>query len=102
MPLGNVSVKEDRLSIRVPRELKKNLIHAAAISGVTLGDFVIANSAQAADRIIQSHRVITLTAQDYDSLMQALNDAPQPNRALLKAAESYNSAIAEGQLTVEN
>ena len=98
----SVTAKEDRLSVRVPRGIKEDLIKAAVISGVTLGDFIIANAAQAAANIIQSHQLMEVSSRDYDRLMEALNDAPKPNSALLKAAKDYKKAIADGDLIVED
>ena len=56
----------------------------------------------AATNIIQSHQLMELSARDYDRLMEALNDPPKPNSALLKAAEGYKKAIANGDLVVED
>ena len=102
MPTRNAIAKEDRLSIRIPRDIKEHLIRAATISGVTLGDFVIANTAQAAVNVIQSYQLLELSARDYDRLMDALVNAPKPNSALLKAAGDYKKAIADGELIVED
>ena len=94
--------KEDRLSIRIPRDIKKHLMRAATISGVTLGDFVIANAVQAAVNVIQSHQLLELSGRDYEMLMEALDNAPKPNSALLGAARDYKQAIAERNLLVED
>ena len=102
MPASSAVAKEDRLSIRIPRGIKEDLIRAATISGVTLGDFVIASTSAAAVNIIQSHQLMKLSARDYDGLMKALDDPPKPNSALLKAAENYKKAIVDGDLTLEN
>ncbi|MDR1732316.1 MAG: DUF1778 domain-containing protein [Synergistaceae bacterium] len=102
MPMRNVIPREDRLSIRIPRGLKEDLVRAAAISGVTLGDFVIANTARAAVKIIQSHQLIELSARDYDGLMEALKETSKPNPSLLKAAKDYKRAVADGDLAIED
>jgi uncharacterized protein (DUF1778 family) len=102
MPTHSIIAKEDRLSIRIPRSIKEDLVRAAAISGVTLGDFVIANSATAAVNIIKSHQLIQLSTRDYDLLMNALDNPPNPNKALLKAAKDYKEAVTQGDLTVED
>ena len=102
MPASGAIPKEDRLSIRIPRSIKEDLIRAATISGVTLGDFVIASTSAAAVNIIQSHQLMKLSARDYDRLMEALDEPPKPNSALLKAARDYKKAIADGDLTIED
>lgn len=102
MPIHNAVAKEDRLSIRIPKDIKEYLIRAATISGVTLGDFVIANSTQAAVNTIQSHQLLELSARDYDKLMEALANTPKPNKALLKAARDYKKAVFDGDLIVED
>ena len=101
MPARSAIAKEDRLSIRIPRKIKEHLVRAATISGVTLGDFVIANTARAAVNVIRSHQLLELSARDYDRLMEALDNPPKPNSALLKAAVDYKKALADGDLTVE-
>ena len=102
MPTSSAIAKEDRLSVRIPRSIKADLIRAANISGVTLGDFVIANAATAAANIIQSQQLLELSARDYDRLMQALAKPPKPNKTLLKTAEAYKKAIADGDLFIED
>ena len=102
MPARSAIAKEDRLSIRIPREIKKHLVRAANIRGVTLGDFVIANTAKAADDIIQSHQLLELSERDYNKLMEALDNPPAPNSALMKAAMDYRKAVESGELKIDH
>jgi uncharacterized protein (DUF1778 family) len=102
MPASSAIAKEDRLSVRIPHSIKEDLIRAANISGVTLGDFVVANAMTAARDIIHSHQLLELSVRDYDTLMKALDTPPKPNSALLKAAMDYNNAITGGDLLIED
>jgi uncharacterized protein (DUF1778 family) len=73
-----------RLNFRVRPETERRLRTAAAASNQSLTDFVISAAEERADEVLASH---TLVPADYfDALLAALDEAPQPNEALISAA----------------
>jgi uncharacterized protein (DUF1778 family) len=102
MSASNLISKEDRLSVRMPREIKNRLSRAAAIQGQTLSDFIVANMLPVAESVIKEHLYITVSERDYEILMKALNNPPKPNAALLKAVKAYKESILNGEIIVED
>jgi uncharacterized protein (DUF1778 family) len=102
MPVSNTAVKEGRLSVRIPIDVKNSLLRAATLRGLTLSDFIVSNMISVAETVIQEHQVIKVSDRDYARLMEAIDNPPKPNRALLAAAKDYRKAIANGEITVED
>ena len=57
-------VKRDRMHLRLDAKTKRKLEQAAAYEEMSVSDFVLTNAVAAADRVIDSHQKITLSAQD--------------------------------------
>jgi uncharacterized protein (DUF1778 family) len=84
----------------MPRDIKNRLSRAAAIRGQTLSDFIVANMLPVAESVIKEHLSITVSERDYETLMEALNNPPKPNDALMGAARAYKEAILNGDIVV--
>jgi uncharacterized protein (DUF1778 family) len=78
-----------RLEARVTTDQKKMLQQAAALSGRTLSEFVVASAQEAAAKVIQAHETIRLTREEQIAFVGALLDPPPPNARLRKAAAKY-------------
>ena len=78
-----------RLEARVTTDQKRMLQQAAALSGRTLSEFVVASAQEAAAKVIQAHETIRLTREEQIAFVGALLDAPRPNARLRKAAAKY-------------
>ncbi len=59
----------------------------------SVSDFVLANAVTAAERVIDSHEKITLSANDWDVFYDALNNPPEPNEKLREAARRYRERV---------
>jgi uncharacterized protein (DUF1778 family) len=86
-------VKRDRMHLRLDARTKQKLERAAAYEETTVSDFVLANAVAAAERIIDSHEKITLSAQDWDVFYDALVNPPEPNETLRKSARRYRERV---------
>ena len=82
------------LEIRISVEQKAMLKQAAALSGHTLSEFVVASAQEAASRVIQEHETIRLSRAEQIAFVSALLDPPPPNARLRKAAAAYRKQIA--------
>ena len=102
MMLNSAIAKEDRLSIRMSRDIKNRLGRAAAIRGQTLSDFVVTNLLPVAEDVIQKHQTVLVSERDYNSMIDALNYPPMPNDALLNAAKDYKKAVSAGDIIVRD
>ena len=78
-----------RLEARMTTDQKALLQHAAALSGRTLSEFVVASAQEAAARVIQEHETIRLSRSEQVAFVTALLKPLAPNARLRKAAEKY-------------
>lgn len=81
----NSGPKESRLEARIPRALKALILRAASLRGVSLTDFVVAATSDAARRVIREHEVVELSEKDQAAFASVFLDPPKPNAKLRKA-----------------
>ena len=82
-----------RLEARISVEQKALLQQAAALSGRTLSEFVVASAQEAASRVIQEHETIRLSRTEQMAFVGALLNPPRPNARLRKAAAAYRKQM---------
>ena len=82
-----------RLEARISAERKAVLQQAAALSGRTLSEFVVASAREAASRVIQEHETIRLSCTEQIAFVRALLNPPPPNARLRKAAAAYRKQL---------
>lgn len=86
-----------RLEARIPRELKKTLERAAAVTGhPTLTSFMIYSLQTSARKAIEEHQQATLTADGSMKFVEALLTPPAPNDALRAALGAYRRDVRAG------
>ncbi len=88
-------LKKDRMHLRLDAASKYKLERAAAYEETTVSRFVLANAVAAAERIIDSHERIVLSAEDWEAFHDALLAPPEPNAALREAVRRYRERFGE-------
>ena len=88
-------LKHARVHLRLDARTKRKLERAAAYEETTVSRFVLSNAVAAAERVIESHEKIVLSAMDWDAFHDALLDPPEPNAALREAARRYRERVGE-------
>jgi len=83
------TTRDARLEARVSAAQKSLLQQAAALSGRTLSEFVVASAQDAARRVIAEHESICLSREEQLAFVQALLNPPEPNARLKRAAKAY-------------
>ena len=78
-----------RLEARISVNQKTVLQRAAALSGRTLSEFVVASAQDAASRVIQEHETIRLSRAEQIAFVSALLKPPAANARLRQAAAAY-------------
>lgn len=86
-------VKRDRMHLRLDAKAKRTLERAAAYEETSVSDFVLANAVAAAERVIDSHEKVTLSAKDWEVFYDALINPPEPNKKLKDAARRYRERV---------
>ena len=82
-----------RLEARISPMQKSVLQRAAALSGRTLSEFVVASAHEAASKVIQEHELIRLTRAEQTAFVKALLAPSAPGAGLRKAAAAYKKRI---------
>lgn len=85
----------DRLDIRLPPDEKRVLAHAARLKGVKLSQFVLAPALERARTVIAEAEHLTVTAEAYQDVLDALANPPQPTAALILAMRDYETAAIQ-------
>lgn len=94
MPLIEAKTNDAaRLNFRLPKYIKVRVENAALVSGITVTDFAISALANSADEVLQQHQNRKLSNRDRDKFLAMLENPPEPNEALRKAARNYKKQI---------
>ena len=91
----NGNSRTERLEARITLEQKDLFLKAAALTGRSLSDFVIASAYETAARTVREHEAMTLSARDREVFVAALLKAPAPGARLRKAARRYKKLIGK-------
>ncbi len=82
-----------RLEARIPRDFKKTLEQAAAVTGhPTVTSFVLYTLQASARRVIEEHQLAKLSAEESTHFVKALLAPAAPNAALRGAMKRYREA----------
>lgn len=82
-----------RLNFRIPAEIKERVEEAALATGTTVTDFAITALANSAEEAMHRHQTRTLSNRDRDIFLKMLENPPEPNEALKKAAKRYKDRL---------
>lgn len=91
--MSSTTVKDDRISIHTPPDLKRMLIAAAAVSNISMTDFLLNAARKAAEQVLAESRQLTLSQQEWDRFMDLLDNPPAPNAALCAAMQHYQTLL---------
>jgi uncharacterized protein (DUF1778 family) len=86
---GAMQNVEKRFQTRMPFHVHEKLIRAAELSGATLNQFVVQSALEKANSIIEQERLLNLTYEDARIVFQAIENPPEPNDNMVRAAKEY-------------
>ena len=76
--------KMDRIDLRVTRDQKEVLAHAAVLSGLSMSSFLVTKALNEAKKIVSKSESIVLSNRDRDLFYSLLKNPPKPNKNLVK------------------
>jgi len=88
-----VERKETRLVARTTTEVQEIIQRAADYSGATLSQFLIESAMERAHNVIERSETLHLSMTGADALYAALENPPNPNSKLRKAAQHYKDTV---------
>jgi uncharacterized protein (DUF1778 family) len=93
MASDTAALERDRISARVPKDVRERLEEAADRSGATLNQFLVQAAIEKADQVLDREKVMRLSARDAEWLLNVL-DQPlrSPNAKLQRALNNYQKA----------
>ncbi len=83
-------VKQERIGARVPRHVYEKLNRAAELTGATVNQFLVQSALKEAQAIIEREEKIALTSQDWNWLLNLLENPHEPNPQLTSALKHYH------------
>ena len=83
-----------RLEARTSAEIHSFIEHAAAVSGRSVTDLMLAGTMREAREAIEQAQVLRMSLDSQMRFAEALLSPPAPNAALRKAAENHARLIA--------
>jgi len=86
--------KAYRFDARLNERQKTLIQRAADLEGRTMTDFVLHSAERAAERAIEDHGILTLTAQDTRVFVEALLNPPDPGPVLRAGARHYKRTMS--------
>lgn len=85
------TLANDRIDIRISKESKDLIKHAAEISGFkTISEFIVSLAKTESKRIIEEEAKLLKSIEDKVTFVETLLNPPAPNKALKSALENYN------------
>ena len=88
-PTESTKASQGRVHLRLDAKSRHKLERAAAYEETTMSRFVVANAVAAAERVIEAHEKMVLSATDWDAFHDALLSPPEPNARLRAAARRH-------------
>lgn len=85
--------KTARLEARVSAEEKELLQYAADLQGRSLTEFLVSCAHDAAQKTVQEHEILELSAKDRKAFVSAILRPPAPGKRLKKAARRYKDTM---------
>lgn len=82
----NLMDNNSRVSLRINPKDKALLARAVALQQTTLTDFVLRHAVKAARSLIEEAERVELSKRDSLRVLELLDDPPEPNPKLMKAA----------------
>jgi uncharacterized protein (DUF1778 family) len=89
------TTRSTRLEARISPDALAVVKRAAEIQGRSLSDFVVAAAQEAAQRTIAEMQVIRLAVEDQRALADALENPPEPARALRRARDAHRRLVVK-------
>jgi uncharacterized protein (DUF1778 family) len=94
------AVKNSRVGLRVPPDLKRAWDEAAALEGRSLSDIIIAATTEAIADIINRHRIIRVSEAGMEQIAQDLQNPPETGEVLNRAMLFYKKSVKDGELVI--
>ncbi|MRT58993.1 DUF1778 domain-containing protein [Enterobacteriaceae bacterium RIT693] len=80
------ALKKQRIDLRLSDDDKSMIEEAAAMSNLTITQFMVACALERAAEVIEQHRRLVLSEASWNCVMDAISNPPEPDDRLKRAA----------------
>ena len=80
------ALKKQRIDLRLSDDDKSLIEEAAAMSNLTITQFMVTTASERAAEVIEQHRRLVLNEESWNRVMDAIDNPPEPNERLKRAA----------------
>jgi uncharacterized protein (DUF1778 family) len=84
--MGTAALKEERISIRATADAKTLITKAAALSDMSMTDFLLKAACLEAEHVLAEYDTLVLSNRQRDWFLELLDNPPRPNEKLKAAA----------------
>jgi uncharacterized protein (DUF1778 family) len=89
------TAQNTRLDVRLPEDNKKLIEQAASFLGQTVSAFTVATLVHEAQEVVERFGMLRLGKRDRDVFLSALDNPPEPNARLRKAATRHAKKVGQ-------
>lgn len=82
-------VTRERVTARIPAQVRETLEAAAAATGATLNQFMVQASVREAERVLEQEQVIRLNQENMKKFIAVLDNTTPPNQRLQRLLVDY-------------
>lgn len=86
-------VKDERINLRLKQAAKALLERAASFEGQTVSKFILKCALAEAEKTVQEHEAMSLTARDSERFFDALDNSTGFNDKLQEAMEEHGRRV---------
>lgn len=86
---------ESSLEVRLGADQKDLIEQAAALSGQAVAEFAVSRLVEAARRVVDGQGAVRLSDRDWERFLKLLDNPPEPNEHLKRAAEHYRDNVKQ-------
>jgi uncharacterized protein (DUF1778 family) len=87
--------KNERINLRVKSRVKRLIERAAGFEGKTISNFILTSALDYAEKTVQEHEMMRLSAKDSHKFIEALAGPVHFNSKLMAALEEHDRRVVD-------
>jgi uncharacterized protein (DUF1778 family) len=91
--MATMTEERERITMRVPKRMRRTLEEAASLSGATVNQFMLQTAYQQAQRMLEMESAIRLRKDEAEKMWELIKNPPKPNANLKKAFADFKKNV---------
>jgi uncharacterized protein (DUF1778 family) len=93
--MSTIGSQDLSFEIQVSSDQKSLIEEAAALSGQPIASFTVSAAVEVARHVVRGERALSLSPRDWEHFLHLLDNPPEPNDYLKRAAARYKGDIVQ-------